>query len=62
MSYDLMVFEPLHAPRDNESSMQWYGEQIKRAEDHSYSDIRVSSEPLQRFYKELTLSFPSIDL
>lgn len=62
MSYDLMVFEPLHAPRDKESLMKWYGEQIEWKEDHPYSDIQVGSNPLQRFYKELTLTFPSIDL
>ncbi|QOS76837.1 hypothetical protein JNUCC31_18550 [Paenibacillus sp. JNUCC31] len=62
MSYDLMVFDPVKAPGDKASFMNWYGEQTKWSEDHSYSDIKVSSESLQRFYEELVLTFPSMNV
>ncbi|MFE6077330.1 hypothetical protein ACFVQB_22970 [Paenibacillus sp. NPDC057886] len=62
MSYDLMVFDPAKAPVDKASFMRWYGEQTKWSEDHSYSDIKVSSEQLQRFYEELVLTFPSMNV
>ncbi|RAI88114.1 hypothetical protein DET54_1161 [Paenibacillus pabuli] len=62
MSYDLMVFDPVKAPVDKASFMRWYGEQTKWSEDHTYSDIKVSSEQLQRFYEELVLTFPSMNV
>lgn len=62
MSYDLMVFDPAKAPDDKASFMRWYGEQTKWSEAHTYSDTKVSSEQLQRFYEELVLTFPSMNV
>ncbi|WP_053779588.1 hypothetical protein [Paenibacillus xylanivorans] len=62
MSCELMVFDPIKAPVDKTSFMSWYGEQTKWSEDHSYSGIKVSLEALQRFYEELVLTFPSMNV
>ncbi|WP_440116214.1 hypothetical protein [Paenibacillus sp. QZ-Y1] len=62
MSYDLMVFDPSKAPVDKPAFMEWYGEQTKWSEDHSYSDITVSSRKLQHLYKELIQTFPPMNV
>lgn len=57
-----MVFEPTQAPKERKAFMDWYGEQVKWSEDHHYNDSTVCSEGLQRFYTELSESFPSMNV
>lgn len=38
MSYDLMVFASEAAPKVREALMEWYDEQSKCGEDHSYDN------------------------
>lgn len=57
-----MVFEATQAPKERKAFMNWYGEQVKWSEDHQYNDSTVCSEGLQRFYTELSESFPSMNV
>lgn len=61
MSYDLMVFEPTAAPRDRKQFMEWYQEQTKWAEGHSYNDPAVSSPALQAWFNEMITVFPAMN-
>ncbi|WP_010504050.1 hypothetical protein, partial [Paenibacillus elgii] len=62
MSYDLMVFEPSSAPKERKAFMDWYEQQVQWSEDHEYHDPSVSSEALQRFYSELSETFPNMNV
>ena len=62
MSYDLMVFEPSLAPKDRQAFLAWYDGQVKWSEDHGYNDPTECSEPLRRFYAELSEHFPSMNV
>jgi len=61
MSYDLMVFEPTVAPVERKDFMEWYFQQTKWAEDHSYQDHEVSTEGLQAWFKEMIEYFPPMN-
>ena len=61
MSYDLMVFEPLIAPKERHEFMAWYRLQTKWGEDHNYQDHAVSSHNLQAWLLEMTKSFPAMN-
>lgn len=61
MSYDLMVFDPKVAPQERKGFMQWYSQQTKWAEDHSYQNHEVSTENLQSWFKEMIEYFPPMN-
>lgn len=61
MSYDLMVFESSSAPRERSQFMEWYAEQTKWEEDHSYQDHSVASEALQAWFSEMVVFFPPMN-
>ena len=61
MSYDLMVFEPTAAPNDRKQFMEWYGEQTKWTEGHSYNDPIVSSPGLKAWFQEMIQVFPAMN-
>jgi hypothetical protein len=61
MSYDLMVFEKSKAPVNREAFMEWYDKQTEWNEDHSYSDISLTSAALKNWYKEITETFPPMN-
>lgn len=51
MSYDLMVFDTKAAPQSREGFLAWYDKQTEWSEGHTYKDITVSADQLQRFMK-----------
>jgi hypothetical protein len=61
MSYDLMVFDPAAAPQKRAEFMEWYEEQVKWSEDHSYEDHSVTSEILQNWFLEMIQHFPAMN-
>ncbi|WP_211831186.1 hypothetical protein [Kistimonas asteriae] len=61
MSYDLMVFEPTVAPQERKKFMEWYAQQTKWAEDHSYQDQAVTTERLQAWFREMIEHFPPMN-
>ena len=61
MSYDLMVFEPEAAPREHERFLEWYSEQTKWNEGHSYGDPAITSVRLRGWVEEIAKSFPPMN-
>ncbi|PDT77673.1 hypothetical protein [Bradyrhizobium sp. C9] len=61
MSYDLMVFEPSVAPEERKSFLEWYGQQTKWSEGHSYNDPSVSTPSLQAYFQDIIKVFPAMN-
>jgi hypothetical protein len=61
MSYDLMVFEPEAAPKDHRRFLDWYFEQTKWNEGHSYGDPAVTSHSLRDWFSEISNTFPPLN-
>ena len=61
MSYDLMVFNPDAAPRNRPDFMNWYQNQTKWAEGHSYNDPIVTSGDLRNWFMEMIKTFPAMN-
>jgi hypothetical protein len=38
MSYDILVFDPAHAPREREAFLEWWDAQAEWSEPHPYND------------------------
>ena len=61
MSYDLMVFKPEAAPRTRTEFIDWYHEQAKWTEGHSYNDPVVTSNDLRNWFMEMIKTFPAMN-
>ena len=61
MSYDLMVFNPITAPKSKTEFMNWYENQTEWEEDHEYDDPKVSSKELRDWFLEMIESFPALN-
>jgi len=61
MSYDLMVFEPEAAPKDHQSFLNWYFEQTKWNEGHSYGDPAITSHRLSHWFLDISKAFPPLN-
>ncbi|MEW5942004.1 MAG: hypothetical protein AB1750_20250, partial [Chloroflexota bacterium] len=61
MSYDLMVFNPLVAPRDRDGFMAWYDRQTLWSENHDYANTEVTTPDLHSWFLDMIVEFPSID-
>jgi hypothetical protein len=61
MSYDLMVFRPDIAPHTRPEFMNWFDEQTKWAEGHSYNDPAVTSVDLKGWFMEMIKTFPALN-
>jgi hypothetical protein len=61
MSYDLMVFSPDIAPRTRPEFINWYHEETKWAEGHSYNDPIVTSDNLKSWFMEMIKTFPAMN-
>ncbi|MGH9741563.1 MAG: hypothetical protein ACRD51_04350 [Candidatus Acidiferrum sp.] len=61
MSYDLMVFEPMDIANNRNQFMEWYEEQTKWAEGHTYDDPAITTPSLRAWFLEIALSFPPLN-
>src|SRR6266508_1251050 len=61
MSYDLMVFDPVIAPRDRDGFMSWYDKQTEWSESHDYSNPEVTTPELHSWLLDLIEEFAWID-
>lgn len=61
MSYDLMVFNPAVAPKNQAAFLYWYKEQAKWMENHDYYDPKVCTEGLSNWFMEIKESFPPMN-
>lgn len=61
MSYDLMVFDPIAAPKEREAFLAWYREQTEWSEPHSYGDPKVATERLRAWFLDMIETFPAMN-
>ena len=61
MSYDLSMFEPAATPRTEDEFFEWWEDQAKWGEEHSYDDPVVSSPALQNWFAEAREFFPPMN-
>jgi len=61
MSYDLMVFDPLDAPRGRARFIQWYKRTTEWSEGHSYNDPAVTTPALRAWYEDIRRMFPNMN-
>lgn len=58
MSYDLMVFNPVAAPKNVKDFMNWYDNQTEWKESHCYDHPDVTTAQLRNWYIEMIQIFP----
>jgi hypothetical protein len=61
LSYDLMVFDALDAPRDRAQFMEWYKRTTEWSEGHSYDDPKVTTNALRAWYEDIRRMFPNMN-
>ncbi len=61
MSYDLMVFDPLVAPRNREDFLSWYDAQTQWTEEHTYQDPKITTPALASWLAEMWRMFPPMN-
>jgi hypothetical protein len=61
MSYDLMVFDPVSAPRERSAFMGWYDQQTQWSEDHGYGDPDVTTPGLRAWYEAIRQTYPNMN-
>ncbi|MFI2363009.1 hypothetical protein [Promicromonospora sp. NPDC019610] len=59
MSYDIFAFDP--GCVTDEGFSEWWDAQSEWTEDHSYSDVGVTTADLQAFYRDLAQVFPPMN-
>ena len=57
MSYDLVVFDPAHAPTEPSAFLQWYGQQSES----SYDSSELAGSELSSFFAALCREFPAMN-
>ena len=61
MSYDLMVFDPLEAPRDRPHFIEWYRRATEWSGDNSYNDPNATTTTLRAWYDDIRRVFPNMN-
>ena len=61
MSYDLMVFKTKSAPNTEVEFKDWYHEQTKWSEGHSYDDPENTCAELKDWFLEMIKIFPAMN-
>ena len=61
MSYDLMVFDPLDAPRDRTHFIEWFKRTAEWPEGHGYNDPSVTTVMLRGWYDDIRRIFPNMN-
>jgi hypothetical protein len=61
MSYDLMVFDKVSAPRNRTDFMDWYEEQTEWTEDHDYENQLYTTAALRNWFMDMISVFPPLN-
>jgi len=61
MSYDILVFDPVYAPRDREAFRQWWDAQADWSEPHPYNDPAFTTPSLRAWFMEMVERFPALN-
>src|SRR5215470_11256866 len=60
MSYDILVFDPAHAPKEREAFLQWWDAQAEWSEPHPYNDPAFTTPSLRAWFMEMIERFPAL--
>jgi hypothetical protein len=60
MSYDILVFDPAHAPKEREAFLQWWDAQAEWSEPHPYNDPAFTTPSLRAWFMEMIERFPPL--
>jgi hypothetical protein len=60
MSYDILVFDPAHAPGEREAFLQWWNAQAEWSEPHPYNDPALTTPSLRAWFMEMIERFPAL--
>jgi hypothetical protein len=60
MSYDILVFDPAHAPKEREEFRQWWNAQAEWSEPHPYNDPAFTTPSLRAWFMEMIERFPAL--
>jgi len=60
MSYDILVFDPAHAPREREAFLQWWHAQAEWSEPHPYNDPAFTTPALLAWFMDMIVRFPAL--
>src|ERR1044071_5449326 len=61
MSYDVMVFDPAHAPRDRGAFREWFAKQVDWDPNHDYMDPRSTTPALRAWYDAIREEYPAMN-
>jgi hypothetical protein len=61
MSFHLIVFDVQASPRDRLGFLNWYKEQVRWFEDHSYDDDALATPQLRVWFSEMRQGFPALN-
>lgn len=61
MSYDVMVFDPAHAPRDREAFGAWFAAQVDWDFNHDYMDPQSTTAALRAWYDSIRVEYPALN-
>ena len=61
MSYDILVFDPAHAPRERVAFLEWWHVQADWSEPHPYNDPAFTTPALRAWFLEMIERFPALN-
>jgi hypothetical protein len=61
MSYDILVFDPAHAPKEREAFLQWWDAQAEWSEPHRYNDPAFTTPSLRAWFMDMIERFPALN-
>lgn len=61
MSYDILVFDPAHAPKEREAFLQWWEAQAEWSEPHPYNDPAFTTPSLRAWFMDMIERFPALN-
>jgi hypothetical protein len=61
MSYDILVFDPAHAPKERKGFLDWWDAQADWSEPHPYNDPAFTTPSLQAWFMDMIERFPALN-
>ena len=60
MSYDVLIFDPAHAPAEREAFLQWWDAHEWSSEPHPHNDPAFTTPNLRAWFLEMIERFPAL--
>jgi len=61
MSYDVLIFDPAHAPAEREAFLQWWDAHEWSSEPHTHNDPAFTTPNLRAWFLEMIERFPALN-